>query len=106
MGRKNQKNFISKIPYKKPHNNPVSNPNLNRHERKEYLVKMLGGHCTKCGYNKSVKALSFHHINPKNKLFDISNNGNMMRNWAEVILEAKKCELLCLNCHSQINNKK
>jgi len=76
-----------------------------RRKRKEELVKMLGGHCVECGYNKSVTALSFHHKNPENKLFDISNNGNLMKKWEIVVSEAKKCELLCLNCHAVLHNE-
>ena len=73
---------------------------------KEALVKMLGGHCTKCGYHKSIGALSFHHKNPKKKSFDISNNGNLMQDWEKVVREAKKCELLCLNCHTELHQRK
>jgi len=77
-----------------------------RRKRKESLVKMLGGHCTKCGYKKSISALSFHHKNPKTKSFDISNNGNLMQDWQIVIKEAKKCKILCLNCHAEFHNRK
>ena len=77
-----------------------------RRKRKEKLVKMLGGHCVECGYHKSISALSFHHKNPKKKLFDISNNGNLMQDWEIVVKEAKKCELLCLNCHAVLHNGK
>jgi hypothetical protein len=75
-----------------------------RRRRKEVLVKMLGGHCTKCGYNKSISALSFHHKDPSIKSFDISNNGNLMQDWEVVLKEAKKCKLLCLNCHAELHN--
>ena len=77
-----------------------------RHRRKEFLVKMLGGKCERCGYNKSIYALSFHHLDPANKHFDISLNGNIMHHWEEVIEEAKKCVLLCLNCHAVEHNDK
>jgi len=75
-----------------------------RHRRKEILVKMLGGKCAKCGYKKSIVALSFHHLNPKEKLFDISHNGCLLHDWEEVVAEAKKCNLLCLNCHAILHN--
>lgn len=67
---------------------------------------MLGGHCTRCGYNKSIRALSFHHKKPSQKCFDISNNGSLMKPWEEVVMEAQKCELLCLNCHAELHNGK
>lgn len=87
--------FTKKIPA------DVSNE---RHRRKELLVKMLGGKCAVCGYDKSYKALSFHHKDPKTKSFDISHNGNLLQDWDIVVKEVMKCELLCLNCHSEIHN--
>ena len=74
-----------------------------RRRRKAELVRMLGGKCVECGYNKSITALSFHHIDPKTKLFEVS-NGHIMENWDDVVKEAKKCELLCLNCHAELHN--
>jgi len=75
-----------------------------RRRRKEKLVKMLGGKCSDCGYNKSITALSFHHIEPKEKCFDISSNGNLMQEWEIVLDEAMKCKILCLNCHAELHN--
>jgi len=82
------------------HQNHVSE----RRRRKEILVKMLGGHCVKCGYNHSVSALSFHHKRPETKKFHISSNGCLMQDWDIVLEEARKCELLCLNCHAEHHN--
>ena len=67
------------------------------------LVKMLGGKCVNCGYKKSITAISFHHLHPEDKCFDIS-NGGLMKGWKELVAEAKKCELLCLNCHAELHN--
>jgi len=77
-----------------------------RRKRKEKLVKMLGGCCVQCGYNKSIRGLSFHHKDPKQKEFDISKNGNILLEWDVIIEEVKKCELLCLNCHAELHNGK
>ena len=74
-----------------------------RRKRKMALIKMLGGHCVECGYKKSITALSFHHKNPKRKLFDIS-NGHLMGNWDELVKEVQKCEIRCLNCHAELHN--
>ena len=83
--------------------NYVADNKSERHRRKEVLVKMLGGKCSRCGYKKSLAALSFHHIDPKTKSFDISHNGQ--HTWEEVLLEARKCRLLCLNCHMELNDQ-
>src|ERR1035437_10872457 len=36
------------------------------------LVEEHGGKCAQCGYDKSEKALHFHHRDPENKSFRIS----------------------------------
>lgn len=101
---KSRKYCFNCSPSKRPNGNHTKEHKSERRKRKEALVKMLGGHCTECGYNKSMGALSFHHKSPKDKLFDISNNGNLMQDWDIVVKEAKKCELLCLNCHAELHN--
>ena len=92
-------------PIRYPKNGHSQEHKSERRRRKETLVKMLGGHCVRCGYKKSLKALSFHHKDPRKKSFDISNNGNLMGEWNEVVKEAQKCELLCLNCHAELHNE-
>ena len=74
-----------------------------RYQKKAELVKMLGGKCSECGYDKSIRALSFHHLDPATKQFDIS-NGHLLKEWDIVVEEAKKCKLLCLNCHACLHN--
>ena len=76
-----------------------------RRKRKETLVKMLGGRCSKCGYDKSIRGLSFHHKDPSTKSFDISSNGHLLDDWELVLKEVRKCKLLCLNCHAELHNK-
>lgn len=72
-----------------------------RHERKSTLVKMFGGKCKKCGYKKSLSALGFHHRDEREKKFTVSGNNLINRSWEAVVAEAKKCDLLCANCHSE-----
>lgn len=40
-----------------------------------------------------------HHVNPKNKLFDVSNKAVQNHSIAEVEKEADKCVILCYNYH-------
>ena len=102
----NRKSCYNCSPVKKPINNHSKAISCERRRRKNVLVKMLGGKCTECGYKKSIRALSFHHENPSVKCFDISHNGNLMKPWEEVLEEARKCKLLCLNCHAELHNGK
>lgn len=72
-----------------------------RRNMKLQAIKMLGGKCSICGYNKCVDALEFHHKNPKEKEFKLG-SGNTM-SWEEYKL--KKCILVCSNCHKEIHSK-
>lgn len=55
----------------------------------------------KCGYNKSMAALTFHHLVKEDKSFAISNARHLP--WKIVEPELKKCILLCANCHSEVH---
>lgn len=69
-------------------------------KRKIALIKLFGGKC-KCGYSKNLSALDFHHLNPKIKSFGIDARQCSNRKWEVLVKEAKKCELLCHNCHME-----
>lgn len=73
--------------------------------RKLDLVKMFGGKCVICGYDKYVGALQFHHKDPKEKSFGIS-QGYQRLSLDKLIEEAKKCILICANCHAEIEDNK
>lgn len=73
----------------------------NRAKLKERAIALLGGECAGCGYRKSVAALCFHHIDPKEKDFALSQTTKS--NWEEIKAEVLKCQLLCLNCHAEIH---
>lgn len=66
-------------------------------------VALLGGKCTRCGYDKCLSALAFHHKDPKDKRFSITNNIN--RSWEVIRKELKKCILLCMNCHAETHEE-
>ena len=38
------------------------------------IKEVRGGKCIRCGYNKCLKALEFHHLDPSKKDFTISND--------------------------------
>lgn len=66
-------------------------------------VEYKGGKCEICGYNKCVEALHFHHLNPSEKNFGLSNKG-LTRSWDKIKPELDKCMLVCSNCHSEIHS--
>jgi hypothetical protein len=78
-----------------------------RLELKRKLVAAAGGCCTRCGYNKSIYALDFHHPG-KDKENTVSNLltlavGKKSEHMALALAEAAKCILLCANCHREVH---
>jgi 5-methylcytosine-specific restriction endonuclease McrA len=73
----------------------------NRRRKKQKLANEFGGMCVVCGYKKYVGALDFHHVNAKEKSFALSVKG-LSYSWESILTEAKKCVLVCKNCHSEI----
>jgi len=71
---------------------------------KQKAVEYKGGKCCKCGYNKCIDALEFHHKDPLKKDFGIANKG-YTRSWEKVKKELDKCDLVCSNCHKEIHFK-
>lgn len=74
-----------------------------RHKNKQELVEYKGGKCEICGYDKCIDALEFHHLDPNEKEFGIS-NGNI-KSLEKLKKEADKCILLCANCHRELHAK-
>ena len=68
--------------------------------RKAELIELLGGKCKLCGYSKSVWALDFHHRDKSTKSFQISRCLGKAK--ATLVTEAMKCDLLCRNCHAEV----
>ena len=68
---------------------------------KALLVEYLGGCCVLCGYSKYYRALEFHHLDPQQKSFAISVDGQT-RSLKRLKAEADKCVLLCANCHREV----
>ena len=73
-----------------------------RQKRKRDLITLYGGKCSLCGYNKSIKALEFHHIKPQDKKYALG-TGNCHK-LQDDLTEAKKCLLVCANCHREIHD--
>ncbi len=68
---------------------------------RQRVIEEAGGRCVACGYGDYVGALQFHHVDPAAKEFAISAQG-LTRSLARVREEAKKCVLLCANCHAEV----
>ena len=72
-----------------------------RHALKRILVDEAGGKCILCGYSRCHRALEFHHLDPGTKEFQLGHRGHT-RSLAKLRAEARKCVLLCSNCHAEV----
>jgi transposase len=68
---------------------------------KRILVAEAGGQCARCGYDRCIAALQFHHLDRSTKSFTVSSNG-VTRSLERAREEARKCVLLCANCHAEV----
>jgi predicted HNH restriction endonuclease len=75
---------------------------LRKNRNRQELLKIHGSKCSVCSYDKCSSALQFHHIDPSEKEFEISESAYSLEN---LITEAKKCVLLCANCHAEVENE-
>jgi len=73
-------------------------------ERKLKLIQKVGKKCSMCGYSKNLAALTFHHLNPKNKKFKLDIRSLSNRRFESILLEHRKCILICHNCHAELHN--
>ena len=76
-----------------------------RHKRKnkKILIDYKGGKCERCGYEKEfLSVYHFHHINPKEKSFNVSSYIGSI-DVENLKLEVDKCQLLCGNCHAEVH---
>ena len=98
----------------------ISNPNghtrhmlqSNIRSRQTYLelkaqyLEYKGRHCSNCGHKNECGAVfDFHHIDSKNKLFDIATAISIRTPLEDVKSELDKCIVVCRNCHAVITAK-
>ncbi len=75
---------------------------IRRLRLKKMLVESRGGQCQICGYSRCLTALDFHHIDARTKGFELSQR-DLTRSWKTILVEVKKCVLVCSNCHREIH---
>ena len=72
-----------------------------RRRVKQILIEEAGGCCVLCGYDRYPGALQFHHVDPGQKAFALAEKG-MARALDKARAEARKCVLICGNCHAEV----
>jgi cytochrome c553 len=64
------------------------------------LIGESGGRCALCGYDRCVINMHFHHVDPATK--ELAMTAQIGRSLDAFREEAKKCVLLCANCHGEV----
>jgi hypothetical protein len=67
------------------------------------LIDEAGGRCVRCRYDRCIINLTFHHVDRSTKRFSMSSHTG--RSLAAFREEAKKCILLCANCHGEVEER-
>lgn len=75
-------------------------PNCKGSRKKQILINMFGGECSWCAYRGNARSLEFHHIEPATKVFEICRIKIRILCLETLINEARKCILICSNCHA------
>jgi hypothetical protein len=86
-------------------NSDYSNQKRRGQERKLGLIAAKGGRCHRCGYNRCLRALTFHHRDPALKCFPLDARSCAGRPLWELQQEVAKCDLLCANCHAEVEDE-
>lgn len=71
---------------------------------KQQLVEYKGGKCERCGYCTCNAALEFHHNDPSEKDFSLSQVKLTTFN-EKIKNELDKCTMLCANCHREVHQE-
>ena len=64
------------------------------------LIADAGGRCAICGYDRCVVNMHFHHVDPATK--ELNMTAEVVRSLEAFRAEARKCVLLCANCHGEV----
>jgi transposase-like protein len=75
-----------------------------RRKVKAILVAEAGGACCICGYSRNMRALHFHHVEPAQKRHELNAKGVALA-LETLRAEARKCVLLCSNCHAEVEDE-
>lgn len=72
-------------------------------EAKQRAVEYMGGCCSICGYDKCIRAIEFHHLDPSLKT---ENYEKRFKNWGfeRQKKELENCIIVCANCHREIHS--
>src|SRR5690348_8579318 len=76
---------------RKHNTNCYVNQQTRGESRKRELIRLSGGGCKICGYNRCIASLSFHHREPKLKEFQLDARSLSNRSMDVILKEFEKC---------------
>jgi hypothetical protein len=71
---------------------------------KKQAVEYMGGCCSVCGYDRCIRALEFHHLEPDKKTKDFEKRFKVW-SFERQKKELENCIIVCSNCHREIHSK-
>ena len=71
--------------------------------RLKKVQDIVGCKCWFCGYDKTWNNISFHHVNPADKVMPLTTRELTGHSWEKIYAEMQKCILCCHNCHGEIH---
>lgn len=72
---------------------------------KEEFMRLLGGKCQICGYDRCRAALVFHHTDPARKQRSKNHDSGWNRDpgYLKRLINEGYIRLLCANCHAEVH---
>lgn len=71
--------------------------------KKKQLIKDLGDKCDICDFKSNyTQCFTFHHLDKSIKKFELNTVNLRKYSDQEIAEEAAKCQLLCFNCHMEV----
>ena len=77
--------------------------NAKKKKRINEVKEIVGCKCWFCEYDRTWNNLAFHHVNPDEKVMNLTSRELTGYSWKKVLTELKKCVLCCHNCHGEIH---
>lgn len=86
--------------YYRRHTENVERQRASKQGIKQRVLQALGweARCVRCGYDRYIGALDFHHEDPTQK-----DNQVLTFGFDRAVEEARKCILICSNCHREVH---
>jgi hypothetical protein len=67
------------------------------------LIAEKGGLCERCQRSFHPQVMVFHHRSAEDKQLPLNAAVLTDMSWEKILNEAKRCHLLCSNCHKEVH---